>query len=244
MCKKRMVVSTVMVVLLVVTALFSGCTGRVVSGAGEMVSQVFQVENFSAVNLNVPFVVVWQSGPQTVATIEMQENLFAHLQVSVENAVLVIESARSFDVAAPNTPRLYITSPRLIGLQSCTAVVAKGWDTVYAAEFTINLEGGGVLEIPLNVDLLAVDINEGGADLTLSGYATQANITVVGGVTLEALDLQTAETHIRLTGGGTVDIAVSDVLDVAITGAGFIRYRGSPVITQSITGFGSVSSAD
>ena len=229
---------------MILAVLLSGCTGRSVRGTGDMVSRVFETEPFTAVNLDVPFVVIWQEGSQTSVTVEMQENLFEHLQISVQGGTLLAESRRSFEVSAPNIPRIYITSPQLVGLSSDVAIVTEGWDTVNAETFAMNLSGGAVVDITLNVNALEINVDEGGAYLTLNGRANNTNIAVTGGVNISALDLQTADTRIQLTGGGVIDIAVSDTLDVTITGAGFIRYSGNPTVTRSITGFGSVSSVD
>jgi len=229
---------------MILAVLLSGCTGRSVRGIGDMVSRTFETQNFTAINLAVPFVVIWQESPQTSVTVEMQENLFEHLQVSVRNGTLLAESRRQFEVSSPNIPRIYITSPQLVGLSSDVAIVTEGWDTINTETFTMNLSGGAVVDIALDVNALEINIDEGGAYLTLNGHADSTNIVVTGGANISALDLQTADTRIHLTGGGTIDIAVSDTLDVAITGAGFIRYRGNPAVTRNITGFGSISSVD
>jgi len=239
--RKRLIIISL---VLVVMVLLSGCTGRTIRGTGDMVSRTFQFDNFSALNLNVPFIVIWQEGQQTSVAVEMQENLFEHLQVFVQGGALFIESRRQFEVNPPNIPRIYITSPQLVELSSNAAISTEGWDMVSTEKFAMNLSGGAIVNVPLNVNLLEINIDDGGAYLTLTGSANNTNIVIEGGVNISALDLQTANSRIELTGGGIIDIAVSDTLDVTINGAGFIRYRGNPIVNRNITGFGTVSSID
>ena len=238
--KKKYVGLLITALILLVVSL-SGCGGRSVGGGGDMVSRAFQVNSFSELNISIPSTIIWQESQQDSVNIEMQENLFEHLQLSVRGNSLTVTSSRPFETTGPNVPRIYITSPQITSLSSDNAITTEGWDKVNAPSFSLNISGGALIDIPLDVSFLEVVVDDGGASITLIGNADNTSIVVNGGVTISALDLQTADTSINLTGGGVIGIAVSNSLDVDIEGAGIISYRGNPTVTRNITGFGSVS---
>ncbi|MCL2216523.1 MAG: DUF2807 domain-containing protein [Defluviitaleaceae bacterium] len=242
MSKKNL---TCILLIFVMAVTLVGCSAQSIRGIGSMVSQSFQVGDFTTININVPFIVIWQEQEQTSVTVEIQENLLEHLQISAQGNTLLVESGRPFEASSPNTPRMYITSPQIVGLSSTVAIATEKWDIVNSETFVMNLSGGAVVNIPLDVNYLEINIDEGGAYLTLNGNANTTDIFVTnGGISVSALALQTKDTRIDLTGGGVIDIAVANTLDITINGAGIIQYRGNPIITRNVIGVGSVSRID
>ena len=221
------------------TVQIGGIGGDGVRGAGDVVSQSFQTGNFTAVDIRGVYRVFYRQSGEPSVTVEMQENLFEYLQVSVNDGTLLIDSDRDFNTTDANRPRVYIYAPQLTGATFSLAVSASEWDTIYAQSFFINAEGAANINIPLEVETL--DINASGAvNLQLSGNAENASINVEGAVNVSANNLQTRNASIVLTGAGNVDIACSDTLDVVLDGVGRVRYTGDPVVNQSIFGLGTV----
>jgi len=233
--------------LLVGALLLGACNvtigGNPIQGRGEMVSHTFQVEDFTAIDIGGNYNVVWRQSQTQTLTIEMQENLFEHLQVSVANGVLLVDSRRTFNTGLGNTPRIYIHTPALDAVSFSGAANATDWDTIRAQNFSIDVSGAANISIALEVEQLDIDV-AGAADIELSGSAGTANLISSGAGSISAFSLQTASANIDLSGVGSTDISVSDTLDVDISGAGQVRYRGNPTVTQDVSGLGRVSRAD
>ncbi|MCL2401162.1 MAG: DUF2807 domain-containing protein [Oscillospiraceae bacterium] len=94
-----------------------------VRGTGAMVSHTIETEDFRAIDINVPLSVIYRNDQSQSVTLEIQENLFEYMQVSVRNGTLFVDSSRAFNVSASNTPRLTYT--RLI-LKRCAPPARSG----------------------------------------------------------------------------------------------------------------------
>jgi len=227
-------------ILVGVVFLLSGCINlNTVRGTGSMVSRDFEVEDFSALNIGGGYQVTWRQGDSISVTVEMQENLFDFLQVSVQGDTLYVNSTRNFNTTSGNRPRVYVYTPYLEMVSFSGAVRGSNWDTIYGESFSFSGSGAAELNITLEVELLDIDLS-GAGDITLSGNAHTVDIVASGAADISADDLQTNEVSIVLSGAGNVDIAVSDHLSVDLSGAGRVRYTGNPTIDQSISGAGRV----
>ena len=236
MRRKKIICS---LVLSGVIIMLVGCMGigGGVRGTGPMTSRDFEVEDFNALNIGGAYDVIWQQSDSVSVTVEMQENLFDFLRVSVRQDTLHVDSTRSFHTSSENTPRVYIFTPYLEMVSFSGAVNAENWDTIEGESFTINGSGAANISISLEVETLDIELS-GAGDFTLSGNAHTVNIIASGAAEVSADDLQTSNTNIELSGAGHIDIAVSDHLSVDISGAGHVRYTGNPTIDQSISGAG------
>ena len=231
--------------LIAIIALLSACTvttvpgGRHVTGEGAMVSQTFETEAFSAIDIRGNYVVTYRQSSESFLRVEMQQNLIDYLQVEVRGHFLHVHSDVNFNTATGYTPRLYIYTSNLDRANFSGAIDARNWDTIYGNNFDINVSGGGNIAIEMEVEQFELSMS-GGANVELSGSATRADISGSGGINLTADSLQTRDTTISVSGAANAVIAVSDSLDASISGAGVIQYVGDPDVTSSVSGIGSV----
>ena len=245
---KKMFLS--IIVLITLTLLSSACVtiGRTnntasIRGTGDMVSRDFQVDNFYAIDISGAYVVTYTQSQASSLTVEMQENLFQHLDVEVRNGTLYVSSNRTFNVTAANMPRLYIYTSSLQEASFAGAVEASNWDIISTQNFTLNAAGGSSINIGLDVEHFELGV-AGGTSIELYGNATTAYISGAGGLSVSAERLQTRDATVSVAGAGNVTIAVSDNLNATIAGVGTIRYIGNPTVTRSVTGLGSVRRQD
>lgn len=210
-----------------------------VRGSGDVESRDFDVSDFNGIDISGNYEVIWQQGTSYSLTIEMQENLFDYLDVTVRGNTLRINSSRSFNTTNATRPRVYIESPTLDSAHFSGAINANNWDRIQGNTFS--LETAGAVNITLDVQVDTFEISVSGAgDLTLSGVAIVTDINIAGASDISASSLQTEETSISIAGAGNVDIAVSNDLTVHLTGAGRVRYIGDPTVVSTILGPGSV----
>jgi len=214
--KKKLVVYSLL--LVGVVTLLSGCSG--VRGSGEIVSRDFDVENYKGIYVSGVYEVVWQRSETTSATIEMYENLFEFLEISVEGDTLHIDSSRAINIRNNDTvPRIYLYSPSLEMVNFYGALSAENWDTVHAENFSLNVSGAASADLSFDVEVLDVDLS-GAGNLDLTGNIDTANIV--------------------LSGAGNIEVDVSNYLNVDISGVGRVRYGGNPTVIQDISGLGTL----
>jgi hypothetical protein len=81
----------------------------------------------------------------------------------------------------------------------------------------------------------------GAATLHGDGAVKQLTVETAGAGTLD-LDRLTAErATVRASGSATVDVSVTQALDVHVSGAGTVNYRGNPPeLKQDVSGAGTL----
>jgi len=234
-----------------IMVIFSGCLmvsldnfpGNAVQGTGPVISRDFTVLDFTGINIDGAYVVVYRHSDTSSVTIQMQENLFDYLNVGVRNDILHIDSNRSFRTARYYTPRIYIYAPYLSLARFGGAASMEDWDEISVDRLSIGVSGAASGKLIVDVNNLSIEA-AGAVDFDVYGTASSASISISGAGEIYAANLQTENATVNVTGAGTVDIAVSDTLDITIAGTGTVRYIGNPYVSRSIAGMGSVRQRD
>jgi len=238
--------------LAILLVLLSGClmvsldnfpAANAVQGTGEVVYRRFSIPEFTGIDINGDYTVVYKHSDTHGVTVIMQENLFHYLNVGVQNGILNINSGRPFRTGRTYTPIVHIYAPYLNSISFGGSVTVENWDKISTQTLTINAGGAINGSIHVNVDILDITVG-GAADFVFTGTASSANINLAGSGEINAENLQTENAIVNVAGAGTVDIAVSKTLNVIIAGAGTVQYIGNPRVSQSIAGVGRVRQRD
>lgn len=98
-------------------------------------------------------------------------------------------------------------------------------------------------EVRLNLDVKKANLRAvTGGILKIKGKATNSDISIGTGGVLQAEDLQTVQTSIKITTGGEADIRASELVDAKVRAGGNITIYGSPQqINKSTTLGGSIN---
>ncbi len=98
-------------------------------------------------------------------------------------------------------------------------------------------------EVRLNLDVKKANLRAvTGGILKIKGKATNSDISIGTGGVLQAEDLQTLQTSIKITTGGEADIRASELVDAKVRAGGNITIYGSPQqINKSTTLGGSIN---
>ena len=127
---------------------------------------------------------------------------------------------------------------------------ASGGSDVYIDEaiksqkLELHLSGGSDLHGKLQVGELTVG-QSGGADVFISGSASQLDVHVSGGSDFHGYDLTVDDCHAQASGGSDVYVTVNKELDAIASGGSDIHYKGNGTVRETHTsGSGSVSRKD
>ena len=101
-----------------------------------------------------------------------------------------------------------------------------------AAEFkqtTIQLSAqeGAMIEVELDVDNTTVKLNSGGI-INLSGKAVTQRATITSGGIFNAKNLETSQTTVSVSAGGSADVNASTLVDAKVNAGGTITIFGKP----------------
>jgi hypothetical protein len=105
----------------------------------------------------------------------------------------------------------------------------------------VNTKEGGEIRLVLDVKKVNLRAVTGGV-LKIKGKATNSDVSLGTGGVLQAEDLQTVQTSIKITTGGEADIRASELVDAKVRAGGNITIYGSPQqINKSTALGGSIS---
>lgn len=98
-------------------------------------------------------------------------------------------------------------------------------------------------EIRLNLDVKKANLRAvTGGILKIKGKATNSDVSLGTGGVLQAMDLQTVQTSVKITTGGEADVRASELVDAKIRAGGNIMIYGNPAqINKSTTLGGSIN---
>jgi len=105
---------------------------------------------------------------------------------------------------------------------------------------SVNAKEGAEIRLVLDVKKANLRAVTGGV-LKIKGSATNNDVSIGTGGVLQAMDLETVQTTIKITTGGEADIRASELVDAKVRAGGNITIFGSPKqINQKITLGGSI----
>ena len=236
------------IITLFIIIFFSGCVffsidsiaGNRVTAKGSQETYQIDVGQFNRIRIEGQCDVRYYSAFSETVTLEIQQNVREYFIVEVQNNVLIIRSTRNISFASVKSPVLTVSTPILnrVSIQGAGSFTALDKITADSLDFLVS--GASTVAAELDVKRLSVNVS-GAGNLNLSGEARTANFVLSGAGYIRALELQTADSTIVITGAGTVNISCSDNLSINASGAGSVRYRGSPIRNVTTIGVFSVS---
>jgi hypothetical protein len=189
------------------------------TGSGTVKTETRTVSGFTAVELGGNGdVTVQQNGTESL-TISAEENLLPLLTSEVVDGTLKLGIKDNAQLNSTQPITYQVTVKNLSGL----TLGGSGNQTatgVKTASLVVRVAGSG--------------------SVTTSGTADAQEIQMAGSGTYRGSGLASKTASINSAGSGTVELAVSDKLDVKIVGSGSVTYSGSPQVTQSIRGSGTL----
>lgn len=245
----KMRASAILLAAIIVFTL-TGCVGvnfyavgNSVVGKGATATRSYEPGSFDSVEISGEFELVYRNSQSCRVELEMQENLFEYVRVSVSNGRLIVDSDENIRSGNNQINKVYVYMPELKGLSSSGAVVFKDADAIKGERFDIDIAGAGTVDITLEVESFSADMS-GAGTITLSGTAKNAKIEMAGAGNVDALALDTTNAEIIISGTGNGSISCSGKLTANISGVGNLEYKGDPEVTERVSGMGSVKKAD
>jgi hypothetical protein len=107
-------------------------------------------------------------------------------------------------------------------------------------DLKVEVEGGAKIELDLDAKNLII-VGEGGVLYDLEGTADSFDAHISGAGHIDASELKTKNTTIKLEGACTGSVYATDELWATISGVGKIKYRGEPNVHKKVDGIGVVS---
>jgi putative autotransporter adhesin-like protein len=232
---------SITLVLLLLGAAFSGCTGpgNIVRGSGKVITESREVSGFDEVllsgsgSLNIE-----QTGTESL-TIEGEDNIIELIETEVTGGKLTM-GVRNGAGISPTRPlqfNLTVKDIKAVTLSGSGDVMSPKLE---ADDLALEISGSG----EMSLDQIAVESLEalisGSGELTVAGTASRQDVRISGSGNYRGADLKSEEARVRVGGSGSAEVDASDTLNAEISGSGDIIYIGDPNVTQNVNGSGKV----
>ena len=199
----------------------AGCRWVGIRGNGHIKTDERTISTFANIDASGAFQIEWKSGAPALS-ITTDENLLTYIDNHISGDTLRLRTHEQ--IWPTHGIKVVISSPTRAGARISGAVKLTA-NQISGPKFALESTGASQVKLDGNVDELLADMT-GASDLNASG-------------------LQTKTIEISTTGAADAEIAVSEILKVAITGAGKVSYSGNPkTIEKHITGAGSIRHRD
>lgn len=211
-----------------------------VKGSGNIKEESRSEGSFRSISTSGSYNVYITQGAKHDIRIEADDNLLPLIVTKVSGNNLEIYTKKGYDVKPSKSINIYVTLDQLEGLSSSGSGGFYGKGQLKGDRMKFSFSGSTNTELDLNANDLRVEVS-GSSRLNLKGNIPATKYQISGSADVEALDLQSANAEIAISGSGKLDLAVEKKLDVSVSGMGKIRYKGSPTINQSSSGMAKIS---
>jgi len=215
-----------------------GCSALSVNGSGNIISESRPVPDFSEIELKGQGKVELTKGSRPSLVVTSDDNILPSIETVVKGGKLIISHQKGKNLR-PTKLDYTLTVRDLQGVSIAGSGDIAGKSRFVSEDFYTYISGSGDIRLELNTAHLTSDI-AGSGSIHLSGKADVHQATITGSGEINAIDLDTQQASVSITGSGDCRVNASDKLRAKITGSGDVLYKGQPRISQSITGSGKV----
>lgn len=188
-------------------------------------------------------------GDKQSVTLEGDEVDISRITTTVADGRLVIEIGRDwveklsagFDFLSSHDILITIVVKALKELEVAGAADIE-MKAIRADDFTLRMAGASNVKVEdFKADSLRTEL-PGAGKIHVEGEVNDQTVTLAGAGNFSGLGLKSKTAKATLSGVGSIQLWVTDELDVTIAGVGSVEYYGSPSIKQSVTMVGKVTS--
>jgi len=244
----RLAIATVLVVVLLTSGLFIGCTGEGV-GSGNLDTQEFNFSDFTRLDVGYAFEVEVAQSDSYHVIITADDNLFEYIQVYKQGETLKIGLKPPVLRPIFTTLRVEITMPELYELDfsGATHGTVQGFSSSH--DLILDISGASRLNM-LNMSTgdIETDISgasrvsgnvtagdaefdvSGASTVQLQGSASDLVIEASGASSVELADFPVNNADVELSGASRGTINLDGRLDADLSGASNLKYIGEPTM--------------
>lgn len=201
-----------------------------IKGNGTIETKAFPQSNFNSISIDGGWNADIRYSKTFSIQIEMDENLFPYLDISVTGTALNIGFKSGYSISSTRC-KASITMPTLMQLQtsgSLTGTVSSFNRS--EDEMSIDIAGSGdITARDITLKTLQLKIS-GSGTLAAIGKAQNLKVLISGSGDIKTADLEAEKAEVSISGSGSAEVWVKQNLKADISGSGSIRYKGNPAI--------------
>lgn len=201
-------------------------------GNGQLIREMRRMPEFDGVVVGGAFDVYLYEGDCYCAEVETDENLLDHIQTTIKDGKLYIESKGW--VKKSTEYRVFVTLPRLSALSVSGAADVVGETPFDSRRMELHASGSSDISLEISVDVLTSTVS-GSSDVNLRGRAEEVSATVSGSGDLKASSLQAERVEVGVSGSGDAYVHARRAIRASASGSGDVYCHGNPGQTSIST---------
>lgn len=209
-------------------------------GSGNLTTVERSVAGFNSITTFIPVTITIQYGTEQNLSVTVDDNVVDYITTSVNNGTLVVTSQDDVNLNQIHLS-LDLTMTDLEDITVIGPATIAGDFSLPLDDFYLTITGAATINFSLEADQMISSL-PGSFTIMLRGQVTKHIINHSGSGYLSAFDLISDTTIVNLSGAGSEEVYVNDLLDVNISGVGNVYYKGAGDILVNITGIGNVIS--
>ena len=239
--KKIFYLTVALIIIVLSSCSFPGMFS--VRPEGEYISKDINPESFSSVSVASGFQLILTQDSVQSMSVETYENIFQYLEIEIVDSTLFISTKDGVNFSGQPNVKIHITTPVLDELSLSGGSRAEFVNEWKGEEFEASLSGGSRIFGMINLKSFELELS-GGSRSELNGVVEKFSLNASGGSKSRHLDLLTRNCEALVSGGTSLEISVSDTLDVNCSGGSRVKYKGTPVISSQISGGSDLEKVD
>jgi len=248
--------------------LFSSCItifAKDIKGDGKLVTKSISISDFSKIKIEPSVEINYSQGKNSrKLEFTIDENLWEYYNIYTKDDVLYIklkEECRNNVNLKPTKSLITVSSNQLEEISMagssrfnfCTDFTSSklsmemaGSGRIFANEHPLKIEecsirmaGSGNVHLAGTIEEAKIGM-AGSSKVFLAGTIQESKIEIAGSGNVKALGCEIKNLLVQIAGSGSVEVKVTDKLDVKIAGSGNVKFKGNPTVSTDIAGSGKV----
>ena len=216
-----------------------------IGGNGNVIAKEITIFDYDAIQFSGGASLVYEqkTDVEPYFRVEIDENLFPHLNITSTNGTLIIKNQDNVNIR-PTKYTIYSNSTGLKKLKASGSIKMQIKDKLVIDELNMDISGSGeIMADHIECDILKSNAS-GSSTIILSGKANQLNFSISGSGKVKAASMEAENVYCSLSGSGNFEVFAKTYLKVSISGSGNVQYKGEPNIEKSISGSGKITRID
>jgi hypothetical protein len=221
----------------------------------QVTKKTLELPEFKSIYVNSNYTVYLKQTNKQEVNVEALTEIFSVSDIKVENGVLMINIERKpetpnkslwakiDDIKLNPTMKLYVSMKNIDELQVNANGKIISENSLAANNLTLAVNGNGSMDLDIKGDIIKSEVS-GSGNLALRGYATSIDALVSGSGAINAFTCAVENAKVKVTGSGTCELNVTNMIDAMVLGSGQIKHKGNTKNAQKkVYGSGSVDRA-
>ncbi|MCH9614131.1 MAG: hypothetical protein SP1CHLAM54_11430 [Chlamydiia bacterium] len=198
------------------------------------IDRTIPIKDFNACTLRIPGKLYLSMGNNQALRIKGDSKAVNAIDVDVSNQELLLSTKKTkihnihdveYHLTAKDLKRIFIYGQGHV----------IGQTPIKTYELLMRVSGNATANLELELSHLTLDLL-GHGQVQFIGKAKYQDLMLTGNGHYEGFKLQSDEAYVNVSGNGSVNLNVKDILKIKVRGNAKVRYKGTPTISKDVSG--------